>query len=283
MVKPMSKHKPMAERLQKVLAKAGYGSRRACEAMILAGRVLVNGRVAKIGVKVDPASDDIRLDGERIQSTQEKVYLAFYKPVGVLSSHRSQGGKATITDYVDIHERFFPVGRLDLESEGLMLLTNDGELANRLLHPRYGHEKEYRVLFDREPDKHQLNVMRQGVVLEDGTRTLPSRILLDADKVRSGWVGIVLKQGRKRQIREMAAALGLHVKKLIRVRIGPLPLGDLRPGQWRELSPQEIVKLRDAVSRAKSARQLRQRAKGERGGGSQSGGRVPARRRTKGG
>lgn len=247
----------MTERLQKVLAQAGYGSRRTCEAMILAGRVLVNGRVAKIGIKVDPAQDDIRLDNERIHPSQEKIYLAFYKPIGVISSHRAQGGKNTIIDYVDINERYFPVGRLDVESEGLMLLTNDGEMANRLLHPRYGHEKEYRVLFDRTPDEMQLKALRWGVVLADGTTTLPARLRIHAGKPQSGWVNIVLRQGRKRQIRAMATALGLSVRKLIRVRIGPLRLGRLQPGQWRKLSDQEIRQLKDAIEHKKSPKQKR--------------------------
>ncbi|NIS81524.1 MAG: pseudouridine synthase [Anaerolineales bacterium] len=234
----------MPERLQKVLARAGIGSRRKCEAIIRAGRVTVNGRTATIGMKVNPSSDDIRLDGERIQPAQEEVYLILYKPVGVLSSFRSQGGKPTLLDLVDVPQRLFPVGRLDLKSEGLVLLTNNGELANRIQHPRYEHEKEYRVLLNRLPDASQLSTLRRGVVLPDGTKALPMRIWRDEEHDQAPWIRMVLRQGRKRQIREMVKTIGLSVRKLIRVRIGPVVLGNLRPGEWRALTKSEIGHLK---------------------------------------
>ncbi|MEJ2607520.1 MAG: pseudouridine synthase [Anaerolineales bacterium] len=229
----------MSERLQKILARTGIGSRRACETYIRDGRVTVNGRAATIGMKADADVDVIRVDGERIDAREKPVYIAVYKPRGVLSSHRSQGGNSTIFDLVKIPQRTFIVGRLDLDSEGLILLTNDGELANLLLHPRYEHEKEYRVLLDRTPDDGQLSALAHGVSLPEGVKSLPARVWREDSSTNTSWVHIVLRQGRKRQIREMMRTLGLEVRRLIRVRIGPIQMGDLRPGTWRFLSKSE--------------------------------------------
>ncbi len=229
----------MPERLQKILARTGLGSRRTCEALISAGRVVVNGRVATLGMKADADVDAIYVDGERIDSKEKSVYIAVNKPPGVLSSRRSQGGNRTVFDLVDIPQRTFIVGRLDLRSEGLLLLTNDGELANLLLHPRYEHEKEYRVLLDRMPDDAQLTNLTDGVMLPEGVKSLPARIWRENFSTDIPWVRIVLRQGRKRQIREMMRALGLEVRRLIRVRIGPIKLGNLQPGTWRFLSKSE--------------------------------------------
>ncbi len=233
-----------AERLQKILARAGYGSRRACEPIIEAGRVKVNGRVVKLGDKADPATDEIRVDGKPVAAAQEFVYIALHKPRGVLSSAASQGGRATILDVVPDSEHLFPVGRLDMESEGLILLTNDGELANRLTHPRYGHEKEYRVLVARQPDKEQLETWRRGVVLEDGYRTAPAQVRVESQQGKGAWLRVTLQEGRKRQIRETAARLGLPVVRLVRIRIGTLELGSLKPREWRNLRPDEVRRLR---------------------------------------
>lgn len=229
------------ERLQKVLARSGYGSRRSCEALIKEGRVTLNGQIAEIGASANPEIDDIRVDGIQLKPAEPKTYIVLNKPVGVLSSLRSQGGKSTVRDLVKSKERLYPVGRLDVKSEGLILLTNDGELTNRLTHPRYEHEKEYRVLLNRRPDDSQLEAWRRGVILPDGSKALPAQCWLENDQAT--WLRVVMRQGRKRQIRETARVLGLQVRRLIRVRIGGLKLGDLKPGQFRELSKTEIHRL----------------------------------------
>ncbi len=231
------------ERLQKILARAGLGSRRACEELIRAGRVTVNGHIAQLGEKADPARDDIRLDGQRVKPAEEKVYIALYKPRFVLSTTESADGRKTVRDLVAVPQRIFPVGRLDLESEGLMLLTNDGELANRLTHPRYGHEKEYRVLVARRPDAAQLEALRRGVVLEDGTRTRPAEVRVERFHGKGAWLRIILKEGKKRQIREMCRQVGLPIVRLIRIRIGTLRLHGLKPGEWRHLTAEELEAL----------------------------------------
>ncbi len=165
----------------------------------------VDGRTATIGMSVDPASQVVRLDGARVKAAVAPVYIAAYKPVGVLTSSASQGGKPTILDIVQVPERVFPVGRLDVDSEGLLLLTNDGDLAMALTHPRFGHEKEYRVLLDARPSAEQLDRWRSGVRLSDGTRALAASVRVET---KGAWVHIVMRQGRKRQIRDTASALG---------------------------------------------------------------------------
>jgi 23S rRNA pseudouridine2605 synthase len=169
------------------------------------------------------------------------VYIAVYKPVGVLSSTVSQGGKPTILDVVQVPGRVFPVGRLDVDSEGLVLLTNDGELTQLLTHPRYGKEKEYRVLLDQTPKPEQLDRWRAGVRLSDGTRALASSVRPEPS---GAWLRVVMRQGRKRQIRDTAGVLGLSVRRLIRIRIGSLRLGDLKSGEWRALTADEVRLLR---------------------------------------
>lgn len=233
----------MEERLQKILAKAGFGSRRSCETIISMGRVTINGKAAKLGDKADPASDRIAVDGHLIQTRQQLVYIALYKPRGVLSSVSSADPRPTVVDLVDAPEKVYPVGRLDVDSEGLIILTNDGELANHLTHPRYGHEKEYRVLVARRPDEEQLDTWRRGVVLEDGYRTAPAIVRLEATAGKGAWLNVILREGRKRQIRETGRMLGLPVVKIIRVRIGSLHLGALKPRQWRHLTEEEIAAL----------------------------------------
>ncbi len=231
----------MAERVQKAMARAGLGSRRACEALILAGRVTVNGRTPELGATVDPLRDEIRLDGERLPKAESPVYVALNKPVGVVSTVRAQDGRATVRGLVPLPERLYPVGRLDADSEGLVLLTNDGELANRLTHPKYGHEKEYRVLLNRLPDDAQLAAWRHGVVLEDGARGLPAAVQRETPAAdASAWIRVVMREGRKRQIRETARTLGLRVRRLVRVRLGNLRLGELKPGEWRHLTAAEV-------------------------------------------
>jgi 23S rRNA pseudouridine2605 synthase len=233
----------MSERVQKVLARAGYGSRRKCEELILAGRVTIDGAPVEIGQNVTATTADIRVDGERISLPAARRYILFYKPRGVLSSLRSQGGKPIITDFLPNDRRVFPVGRLDLESEGLLLVTDDGELANRLTHPRYEHEKEYRVLLDRRPTEVDLQKWRRGVRILDGELTQPVKVELIAKEPQGTWVRVIMKEGKKRQIREVAAKFNLSVLRLIRVRFGPFELGDLRPGNWRELDEEEVHQL----------------------------------------
>jgi 23S rRNA pseudouridine2605 synthase len=234
----------MEERLQKILSKAGLGSRRASEELILAQRVVVNGRVASLGDKADPQNDRILLDGHPIPSLEAPIYIALNKPRGVLSAVSANDPRPTVRDLVDIPGHFYPVGRLDVDSEGLILLTNDGELANRMTHPRYGHEKEYRVLVARRPDQQQLETWRRGVVLEDGSRTLPAKVSLDSPSGKGTWLSVTLREGRKRQIREVGKQLGLPVVKIIRVRIGNVYLGSLKPRQWRYLTTDEVTSLK---------------------------------------
>ena len=233
------------------MAQAGMGSRRACEELIAAGRVTVNGEVAILGSKADPATDRILVDRIPLKTAEEFVYIAIYKPRGVLSTVSDPDPRPTVRELVDLPGQFYPVGRLDVDSEGLVLLTNDGDLANRLTHPRYGHEKEYRVLVARRPDEEQLATWRRGVVLEDGYRTSPAEIRLEQPSGKGMWLRVVLREGRKRQIRETGSLLGLPVVKIIRLRIGSLYLGSLKPREWRKLTPTEIELLKKAPPAAK--------------------------------
>lgn len=243
----------MEERLQKIMAHAGLGSRRDCEALIIDGRVRVNGNVAVIGAKADPTRDHITIDGNPLHRPETLVYIALYKPRGVLSTVEAPDPRRTVRELVPVSGTLYPVGRLDVDSEGLILLTNDGELANRLTHPRYGHEKEYRVLVARQPDDQQIAAWVHGVVLEDGYRTAPAEVEIESKLGRGAWLRVILKEGRKRQIREMGMRTGLPVVRIIRVRIGTLGLGTLKPGEWRTISPREVVELKNPE--ASSARQ----------------------------
>ena len=233
------------ERVQKILARAGLGSRRESEKIIDAGRVTVNGKRIKLGDKADPQSDQIKVDGKLIKAQEEFTYIALNKPRGVLSSTKSEHGLQTVIDLVpEVDARLFPVGRLDLDSEGLILLTDDGDLTNQLTHPRYGHEKEYRVLVARHPDSKQLDTWQRGVILEDGYKTQPVKVRIEKLHGKGAWLRVIMTEGRKRQIRETAGQLGLPITKLIRVRIGSLRLGGLQSGQFRELTPQEVGQLK---------------------------------------
>lgn len=226
------------------MAQAGLGSRRACEEIIAAGRVTVNGQVASLGMKAVLERDRILVDGQPLKQAEAPIYIAIYKPRNVLSTVSAPDPRPTVRDLVSLPGHFYPVGRLDVDSEGLMLLTNDGELANRLTHPRYGHEKEYRVLVARRPDEEQLAIWRRGVVLEDGYRTAPAQIRTEQPAGKGMWLRVILREGRKRQIRETGDILGLPVVKIIRIRIGSLYLGALKPKEWRILTAQEIAALK---------------------------------------
>jgi 23S rRNA pseudouridine2605 synthase len=234
------------ERVQKILARAGYGSRRSCEELILAGRVRINGQPAILGLKADPVSDSIQVDGQRIPNQPAPVYVMLHKPQGVISDVETHGDtRQTVRDMIPLPGHLFSVGRLDYESEGLILLTNDGELANQLTHPRYGHEKEYRVLVADRPDERQLEAWRHGVVMEDGYRTAPAVVREEGSGQGKGvWLKVILREGRKRQIREMGKLTGLYVNRIIRVRMGSLRLGNLKMGDWRHLTPEEVKLLK---------------------------------------
>ncbi len=246
------------QRLQKILASAGAGSRRACEEFISAGRVRVNGRVATLGESADPVSDRISFDGEPIH-IDARVYIMLNKPRGVVSSLKPQGERATVRDLVDIPERIYPVGRLDLDSEGLILLTNDGELAQQITHPRYGHENEYEVLLNGYPKDTQLQIWRRGVVLDDGKRTAPSKVRFNRKAASGTYLQVVMREGQKRQIRRIAETLGMRVKRLRRTRIGSLRLSKLAPGEWRHLTAAEIQKLKQKPGQKPRSRQNRRR------------------------
>ncbi|PKO05566.1 MAG: pseudouridine synthase [Chloroflexi bacterium HGW-Chloroflexi-3] len=232
------------ERLQKILAKAGYGSRRANEELISAGRVKVNGKVALLGMKADPTIDEISVDNSIIPKEEASLYIALYKPRGILSDNAPLDNRKNVRDLIDLEGHFFTVGRLDMESEGLMILTNDGELTNRLTHPRYGHEKEYLVLVAKRPDEEQLDIWRRGVVLEDGFRTAPTKVSIHKWHGKGAWLNVILREGHKRQIREISRVIGLPIVKLIRVRIASINLGNLKSGEWRYLTPDEVKQLK---------------------------------------
>ena len=232
------------ERLQKILAKAGYGSRRANEELIAAGRVKVNGVVAVLGTKANPVIDNISVDDHLIPKQIEMVYIALNKPRNVLSDNVPGDSRKIARDLVDIDGHLFTIGRLDYESEGLMLMTNDGDLTNLLTHPRYGHEKEYHVLVAKRPDDEQLEIWRRGVVLEDGFKTAPTKVEIIKWHGKGVWLRVILKEGHKRQIREIGKVIALPIVKLIRVRIATINLGSLKSGAWRYLSEEEIESLR---------------------------------------
>ena len=234
----------MQERLQKLLAQAGYGSRRACEEFIISGRVRVNGEVASLGQKADLSVDKVTMDGKALPKAESMVYIALYKPRNVLSAAEGQDDRETVRSLIQVEGHLYPVGRLDFDSEGLILMTNDGELTNKLTHPRFGHEKEYRVLLARRPDEKQMEAWRRGVVLEDGDKTRPADVVFVSSSGKGAWIRVAMGEGKKRQIREVGRLLGLPVVKIIRMRIGTLKLGSLKPRQWRYLTADEISELK---------------------------------------
>lgn len=234
------------ERIQKLLAQAGYGSRRACEEFLTEHRVTVNGQIVELGAKADPDRDVIKLDGKRIHQAEQKIYVALNKPIGIVTTNVDEFERKTVRDLIPLEGHLYPVGRLDADSEGLVLLTNDGDLANALTHPRYEHEKEYRVLVEGEPSESTLKAWRRGVLLED-QMTAPAQVEVTGAERGQTWLRIVMHEGRKRQIREVGGMLGHRVKYLQRVRIGPIRLGVLKLGEWRYLSASEIKLLRALV------------------------------------
>lgn len=247
----------MEERLQKILAQAGLGSRRACEELISEGRVTVNGRLATLGQKADARADTIVVDGTPLARAERHRYVILHKPRGVVSSLDAQGDRDTVIDLVPFPERLYPVGRLDMDSEGLILLTNDGELTNRITHPRYETEKEYRVLVRGTPDDERLATWRRGVVIE-GQRTAPAKVFRQERVGDNTWLKVIMHEGRKHEIRDIGSTLGMPVQRLIRVRLGSVLLGALKPGEWRELTSAEVNGLR-AGERPKPKRASAQR------------------------
>jgi len=241
-----------AQRLQKILSAAGVASRRLSEELIRMGRVTVNGAVVtELGTKADPETDDIRVDGRRVKTRQKRRYILLYKPRGYVTTRSDPQGRRTVMDLLkSVKEYVYPVGRLDYDSEGLLLLTNDGELAARLTHPRHEVQRVYEAKVRGVPDAHALERLTKGVTVE-GRRTAPARLALksrpSSADVAYSIVEIAIHEGRNRQVRQMFDAVGHPVMRLKRVRIGPIEDPDLPPGHWRELVPAELARLRRAA------------------------------------
>lgn len=227
------------ERLQRALARAGVGSRRASEDLIREGRVTLNGRIAVLGDKVDARRDRVAVDGVGVSLDPDLRYFAFHKPAGVTSTAADRHAEVDLTGYFPPGPRVFAVGRLDRDTEGLLLFTNDGDLANRLLHPRHGVEREYLAEVEGAATERHAARLRRGVELEDG----PAAAIVARPVARTGGRGavrLVVTEGRKREVRRMLAAVGLPVRRLVRVRFGPIRLGGMPAGETRELSPAEV-------------------------------------------
>ena len=234
---------PEGERLQKVLARVGLGSRRICEDLIAEGRVTVNGDVAELGRRVDPERDRVVVDGVPIGVRPGLVHYLLNKPPGVVTTASDPQRRPTVVELVPAEPRVFPVGRLDLDTEGLLLLTNDGDLANRIAHPSHGVPKEYLAEVEREPSRGALRRLREGVELADGI-TAPAQASLVAPTL----VRLIIHEGRNRQVRRMLEAVGHPVVRLIRTRIGPIADQRLAPGRWRPLTNDELRSLEQAVA-----------------------------------
>jgi 23S rRNA pseudouridine2605 synthase len=229
-----------------VLARAGFGSRRANEQLIDAGRVTVNGERATLGRRVDPEHDRVEVDGVPVVVRDDLVYYLLNKPARVVTTARDPQGRATVLDLVPTEPRVFPVGRLDVDTEGLLVLTNDGDLAHRLTHPSHGVEKAYLVEVDGVPGRAALRRLREGVVLDDGP-TAPARATLVQARGDTAALELVIHEGRNRQVRRMCEAVGHPVRRLVRTRIGPLHDRRLDPGTWRPLRPAEVRALYEAA------------------------------------
>lgn len=233
----------MRARLQKFLAHQDVASRRAIEKMIAAGRIAVNGQlVTEQGTKIDPEKDAVSVDGKPIKVKNELVYYWLNKPVGYLSAATSKYGEATVTDLINSTKRIYPVGRLDKDSQGLMLLTNDGELTHRLTHPKFHLEKTYQVRVVGHISEAKLEKLRTGIELEEGI-TLPAKV----EQINDDTLEFIIHEGKHRQIRRMCVAVRLHVNQLIRTTFGPIKLGKLQIGQFRTATQEEIQLLRQHV------------------------------------
>lgn len=239
-------------RLQKLLSMAGIASRRAAEAFITDGRVTVNGDVVRtLGTRADPAVDEIRVDGRRLRFDVRPRYLVLHKPKGFVTTRKDPEGRRTVMDLLaGVREYVYPVGRLDYDSEGLLLLTSDGDLAARLMHPRHGVERVYEAIVTGAPSDEAIDVLRHGVRL-DGERTAPAEVRRGATvgkgRQQTTKLTLTLREGRNRQVRRMCAAVGHPVRHLVRTRMGPIRLGDLRAGHWRDLTAAEVARLKAAA------------------------------------
>ena len=234
-------------RLQKILSAAGVASRRASEQLILEGRVMVNGEtIRELGAKADPQKDSIKVDGRRIKTDIANRYLVLYKPKGYVTTRKDPEGRKTVMDLIGDNQYIYPVGRLDYDTEGLLLMTTDGELAARLMHPRHEVDKEYEVIVLGAPDARALEKLKKGVYIEGG-RTSPAHVHVGTTvkgHKPTTLLTITIREGRNRQIRKMCSAVGLPVRDLRRIRMGPITLGRLKPGQWRDLTPAEVKRLK---------------------------------------
>ena len=242
----------MPERLQKALSAAGIASRRRSEELIVAGRVRVNGAVATLGDRVDAATDVVEVDGERITLDTTLRYVLLNKPQGFVSTTSDPEGRPTVTDLINLPDRLYPVGRLDRDTEGLLLLTNDGDLVHRLLHPSFEVERTYLALVPGPVRREVLSRLRDGVELDDGPAR-PRRVRLAEQHAGKAVLEIVMTEGRKREVRRMLAAVGLPVERLARVAFGGVELGDLRQGKWRFLTDPEVNRLRRASGPGEAA------------------------------
>lgn len=257
------------ERIQKVMAEQGLCSRRAAEQIILEGRVKINGHPARLGDKMDVNRDTMMIDGERIRlvKKQEYHYLMLHKPRGFVTTTSDERGRKTVMDLLaDYPVRVFPVGRLDKDSEGLLLLTNDGGFANLMMHPSHGVSKLYRVTVHPRADEGQVVALSKGVTLDDGTTTQPAVVNVVVDEPGRTVLEMTIKEGKNRQIRRMCEAVGLEVVRLRRSAMGAVKLGMLQPGQYRELTKSEVAALRAAAQkgRARARTQASQEAAARR-------------------
>ncbi len=263
----------MQQRLQKILSAAGIASRRAAETYITDGRVSVNGQtVTELGTKADPEADDIRVDGRRIKTAARRLYILMYKPRGYITSRSDPQRRATVIDLLakgGVRDYVYPVGRLDYESEGLLLLTSDGDLAARLTHPSHEVEREYQVKVLGVPDDHDLQRLSKGILI-DGRRTLPAEVrvlkIIEGTDAQHTLLSIVVKEGRNRQVRNMFDAVGHPVDRLRRVRIGSITDEHIRPGEFRELDAKEIAALKRAAVVPSDARRPDVKVGRSRGG-----------------
>jgi pseudouridine synthase len=260
----------MNDRIQKILSRAGVASRRAAEAMLLEGRITLNGEIVReLGTKADPETDVIKVDGTRVRAPQRPVYLLLNKPKGVVTTRRDPQGRTTVMDLVPHVAGLFPVGRLDVTTEGLILLTNDGAFAERVAHPRYEVPRVYHAKVHRVPDAETLGRLRRGVRYEGEHLTADRVRVLEADK--NAWLEVTVHEGKHHEVRRLLEAVGHPVSKLKRVALGPLTAKGLAPGQFRELTPQEIRALQAPARGPSPARS----ARGARAG------RVPPRKRAR--
>jgi len=241
-------------RLNKLLANRGIGARRKCDLLVQEGRVRVNGKIVREpGTIVEEDRDRIEVEGRGLPPRAQLRYYVLNKPVGVITTLDDPEGRRTIRDYLPPGSRLYPVGRLDADTSGLLVLTNDGDLAHRLMHPRYGVEKVYRVWLDRAPSPGQLARLRDGVEFEPGVTSAPARVKpLDAGR-QGGLIELAIHEGRYRQVRRMCEAVGHPVVRLVRTRIGPLRDGSLKPGAWRALTQAEVRRLYEAASASEEA------------------------------